>query len=330
MSVKIIAEIAQGYEGDVDLAKLLVKAACKTKTDAVKLQCVYVDELAVPAYKHYKLFKSLEMATDVWADLVEMAHYEKKEIYFDIFGKKSLEIALASGVDGVKLHSTDFFNDELAQEVFLNFNKIFVSIGGIELSEIREFLDRYNTGDKDLCLMFGHQAEPTPIHDNNINRLKILAEEFRGVKLGFMDHSEFCSEEVQTLSLLALPCGVDYIEKHITLDHKLLLEDYVSAITPTEFDIFINRIETHERALGENNFILDAGDLEYRNRKTKVIVAGKDLVSRHQISQDDIALKRVNYTNTRPECFRVKSDVVGKTTNRLIKENELISYEDLK
>ena len=52
MKLEIIAELAQGFEGRPDQARLLVKAAAAAGADAAKLQLVYADELATPDYKH--------------------------------------------------------------------------------------------------------------------------------------------------------------------------------------------------------------------------------------------------------------------------------------
>ena len=46
--IEIVAEIAQGYEGDPKLTNLLTSGAIATGADAVKYQLVYADELATP------------------------------------------------------------------------------------------------------------------------------------------------------------------------------------------------------------------------------------------------------------------------------------------
>ena len=60
--ITVIAEAAQGFEGDPFVARLLVKAAAAGHADMVKFQLVYADELATPEYAYYGLFKQLEMA----------------------------------------------------------------------------------------------------------------------------------------------------------------------------------------------------------------------------------------------------------------------------
>ena len=43
-----------------------------------------------------------------------------------------------------------------------------------------------------------------------------------------MDHSDGSSEDAYHLPLLAMGMGISVIEKHMTLDHSLEIEDYVS------------------------------------------------------------------------------------------------------
>ena len=72
MSVEIIAEIAQGYEGDASQARLLARGAVRAGADAVKFQLVYADEIAVPDYQYYDLFRTLEMPQSDWRDVADV------------------------------------------------------------------------------------------------------------------------------------------------------------------------------------------------------------------------------------------------------------------
>jgi hypothetical protein len=47
MKVQIIAELAQGFEGRPEQARLLLRAAAAAGADAAKYQLVYADELAI-------------------------------------------------------------------------------------------------------------------------------------------------------------------------------------------------------------------------------------------------------------------------------------------
>ena len=51
--LSIVAEVAQGFEGNFHQSRLLIKAAAKSGANAVKFQLVYADELATSDYKYY-------------------------------------------------------------------------------------------------------------------------------------------------------------------------------------------------------------------------------------------------------------------------------------
>ena len=227
----IIAEAAQGYEGSAELAGLLVRSAAAAKSHAIKFQLVYVTDLCEKGYQHHELFKQLEMTTDEWQSVRDLAKENNLDFIVDIFGPKSLEVGKKIGCDGFKLHSTTFFDEDLSSAVFELNKPTYISVGGIEPDEIDYFIERNNLRDKEnVFILYGFQAEPTPIEANNLARISTLRER-TGLNIGFMDHSDGAGDYAFTLSAMALGMGVTLFEKHISLDRALKLEDYVSALS---------------------------------------------------------------------------------------------------
>jgi len=306
MPVEIIAEVAQGYEGDVSQARLLVRGAARAGADAVKFQLVYADELATPDYQYYDLFRSLEMPLDGWRTLTEEAKAGELRFYLDVYGERSLQEAIELGADGVKIHASDFFNTGLVRSALDAMPRVYISLGGISVTELADFLSLHHiTADQQVFLMYGFQAEPTPVEFNNLRRLKALQERFPGYRFGFMDHSDGSSDDAMTLALLALPFGVDCIEKHISLDRTLQLEDYVSALSPENFRLFVQRIRHLESALGTDALELTTAEQEYRRKSRKVVVANRELSKGKIIPPDALSLKRVPLT-TPSSLFRIE------------------------
>lgn len=291
--VEIIAEAAQGYEGDSTLAKLLARAAVQAGADAVKFQLVYADEIATPDYQYYALFKSLEMPAEAWRAVVDDVHAAKRRIYLDVFGERSLREARALGVDGVKIHSTDFFNAPLVDLALELMSRVYVSFGGITAEELEAFLHQHRiVPDGPVCLMYGFQADPTAVEQNNLLRLGALRTRFPGYRFGFMDHTEGSAEEAVTLPLLALPFGVGCLEKHLSLDRSLKLEDYVSALCPSSFQSFVRSVRRHEQALGADRLELTDAERAYRQKAVKAVVAHRALTRGQVLTAQDVCLKR--------------------------------------
>ena len=325
MSVEIIAEAAQGYEGTPKLAELLAIGAIRSGADSVKYQLVLADELAVPTYEYYGLFKSLEMDQSVWQHVVELIKGAQKKVYFDIYGDLSLALAKQLGASGVKISTTDFYNKPLVRKAIATFDKVFISIGGVPAEELDELVQ--SLGDQThVSFMYGFQAEPTPVEENNLLRLKEFKQRYPRISLGFMDHSLGTSDEAFYLPLMAMSMGVSYIEKHITLDPLLKIEDYISALEPARFEKFVSIIRSMEPALGMSELNLTEKELKYKSIAGKVVVAKRDLISGTKLQEEDLVLKRVG-TDGSPNCFRTIGELLEKVVTREVVTNSPITKD---
>jgi len=324
-SLYIIAEASQGYEGSLDVSKLLVKGAAKGNADAIKFQVVFAEDLAEPGYQYYDLFKQLEMSTEAWQEIRNEAKALGLDFVVDVFGRRSLELAKTLGVDGFKLHSTTFFDTDLAEQVLAENKTTYISIGGIESEEVGEFIKHHKLSKRDnVKILFGFQSEPTPIDKNNLARIAKLRERY-GMDIGFMDHSEGSTPDSLGLSLVALGCGVELFEKHITLDRELELEDYVSGITPSEFLVYTDTLKRLSSALGSSSIELTDEEIAYRGRALKRVVASHSLDKGCVLKEADCRLSRpVN-----PGGCYLPADVIGKVLNRPLKEGDPIEKEYL-
>ena len=296
MSVKIIAELAQGYEGNPNQTIELTKAALKTNCDIIKFQCLYADETAVPDYKHYKFFKKLEMDFVIWSQVNKMIKKQKKELMLNVSGFKSLKIAKDLNLKSVKLHTTHFFFNDLINEIKDQFQNLYFSIGGIHLNEIKNFVKKHSFNKKKfknrINFTYGFQSSPTPIEKNNILKLQSYIKAFPGFNFGFEDHTSKNSELKFTTPMLALPLGIKHLEKHLTLKNKVI-EDSESALTPNEFHKFVLYVRTFEKALGNGNLKLSNEELKYRKNMLKVVIANKKIKKFTKLKKEDVSLKRI-------------------------------------
>jgi N,N'-diacetyllegionaminate synthase len=323
MSVKIIAEIAQGYEGKPEQARLLAKAGVAAGADAIKFQCVYADDISVPSYKHYSFFKTLEMPVSVWAELSKIVHDAGKEFILNVGGQKSLQMALDVSADAVKFHATSFFCDDLIKFAKENFEKIYISLGGISVSEIQSFIKRHNISpNEQFSFTYGFQSSPTPLEKNNLNKLKSFKSIFPGFSFGFEDHTDATINARFVVPLMALPMGVSHIEKHLTLDSLLNLEDAESALSVSDFKLFTESVREIEQIFGSDDLSLTDVEQDYRRRVLKVAVADKHIIKGQVITENDITLKRVE--TPKDHGYLRKEELIGKTLNQDITQHAQI------
>lgn len=324
--VKIISEIAQGFEGNFKTADLLLDSCINSRADIIKFQLIYADELSTKTYKHYKLFKKLEMSLLKWKYLVKKTKKNNLQFYFDIFGDKSFRIANKLKVDGVKITSTDFYNENLIQKSLKSFKKVILSVSGVSKLELYNRLKNLNFNKK-LILMYGFQSEPTKVKDNNLNRILELKKLFPKNSIGFMDHTHGKSELANLVPILSLGLGIDYLEKHITLDHSLKLEDHISALDPENFRKFVKLFRKMEPALGQKGYKVGKMEMQYKKIASKSVLLKKDLNKGAKIKLKDVFLKRIKNNN---KSLKNPNLIIGKIAKKKLKINQILKQSYFK
>jgi sialic acid synthase SpsE len=331
MHTEIVAELAQGFEGSVKQAKLLVRAASKAGADAAKFQLVYADELATPDYPYYELFSGLEMTDEEWLSVKASCDANGIELILDVFGDLGLALAEKLSVKTIKLHATDINNvgflNALAKS---SIERIMLGAGGAYLEEIKYALEILDS--KKVVLFHGFQGYPTAINDNQISRLKVLEltfSDYRNVVLGFSDHVDPTNPSSITLPAYAVGQGVMVLEKHLTLGCCMELEDHESAMNPDQFKIFVDCIRNIEIAHGEssctNNFGMSESEEQYRKNIRRHVIAAKELKVGDVIKASDVALKRSSLLSAYTDI----QFVYGKTLNKVINKNTPLSHGDV-
>lgn len=310
----IIAEIAQGYEGSRKLVELYVKAACSAGADAIKFQIFYADELALPDYKYYELFKNLELPLEVWENAVKEAHNKRIEFYSDVLGTESLKQLQAIHADGYKIHTTDINNTKLLKEVAKTNKKVFLSTGGCDLPEIDGAVEIL--GATDFTLMHGFQAEPTFPQDNNLNKIKLLKERY-GRPIGFQDHTAGGDGLVTYVPFIALGLGATVLEKHLTLSRIAEIEDCISALTAEEFTAWVKVIRKAQVCLGKERWGLTRKENEYKSKVKRAVCSSREIKKGETLSENDIILKRTGNANAIYDA----DEVIGKRAKTIIRKN---------
>lgn len=329
--VTIIAEIAQGYEGNPIYSNLYVKAAAKAGADAVKFQLVYADELAVPDYKYYDLFKSLEMSDEIWQNIAYVAAENKIALQLDIFGERSLKLAEKLGVHAVKIHATDISNKRLLNLVAnTNIKTILLGVGGGFQSEINVALEIL--AKKEVVLLFGFQSYPTLNKDNHLSRIKfakeILFKQHKQLSIGFADHANPETNIHLGLGTLAIGLGATVLEKHLTLSKKMMMEDHESALNPDEFYEYVKFIHECTSALSDSNNADDFGmtesELNYRRVIRRHVVSINPIEEGQIISSDNLVLKRTSSDNAH---FNI-NDLDGSIATTIVPANSPIEKKN--
>ena len=327
MKTQIIAEIAQGYEGDIKQCERFVRLAKRCGADGVKFQIFEVEELCLPNYKHYDLFKSLYIEPKEWKKIIEICNEIGIDFYVDIFGLNTLKWMRKCKIKGIKIHSSDLKNYELLHELKDKNIRIILGVGGSTFPEIEKAIKVL--GKNEIIVMSGFQAEPNDVEDIELNKIKLIKDKLK-VEVGYTDHIEVSNPLTISVSAMAVIMGATYIEKHLTFERdNLLLEDYISALNPEEFKIMVKMIRDVEKFPDpqSDKFNLSEREKIYRKSSKKVILAKNNLVKNTVITEKDLIMLR---TGEEYIDLLDLEEIVGFKLKKDIQKNKIIRKEHLK
>ncbi len=169
-AIEVIAEAANGQEGEEARQQALIRLAAAAGADAIKFQLVYSDEVFTPDHENYVRFRDYEMPDEAWERAARLAAELKCRFYTDVFGPRGVALAGAIGADGIKLHPADTANVALMEAVAAcPVWRVILGVGGSTRSEIARAVGILDG--KELVLMHGYQAYPTPTEDSHLARL---------------------------------------------------------------------------------------------------------------------------------------------------------------
>jgi N,N'-diacetyllegionaminate synthase len=327
--IRIIAEIAQGYEGNIQFCKLLVRAAASAEADIVKFQMVYADELAIPEYKYYDLFKNIELKKEEWQEVKKVAEELDVEICFDVFGEISLQISESIGINVIKVHPTDINNFQLLKLIKKStINRIIIGTGGADQHEVDNVIEFFGS-QKELVLMHGFQGYPTENKANQISRISHFKQRYssKNIILGFADHVVDNANYSTTINAMAFCSGALYFEKHLSLGSVLKLEDYESSLSPDEFFKFSRDLRKAVESFGEveladSHYGMSMEEKTYRNNIRRKIVTKHIIPKGKIIEESDIILKRGD-----AKGIFDSEQVIGKQAKNDINKDQIISEE---
>ena len=223
----LIAEIGINHNGDIELAKKLVKMSLENGCDFVKFQ-KRNPEVCVPTHKRN------ELKDTPWGSMTYLEYKKRIE-----FGQSEFleiesyctEVGIQWSASAWDLESQDFvfnFNvpfNKVASAMNTNYDFIekvakegkvtFVSTGMSEMNEIEKCVKVFEKYDCPYILMHTVSTYPANDEDLNLAVIKTLQNKF-GVPVGYSGHESSVSP-----SIIAATLGAVVIERHVTLDRTM-------------------------------------------------------------------------------------------------------------
>lgn len=304
MRTLIIAEAGVNHNGDVELAKELVKRAAEAGADIVKFQSfVTSSSIAVNAVKaayqientgvkdsQYEMVRKLELSRENHNILLEECKLHNIEFLSTAFDNESFDFLVKLGIKKIKIASGEITNIPLLRHFTRIGNlPILLSTGMCTLGEIEDaikIIELSGTPRKLITLLHCTTEYPAPYDEVNLSAIRSLSSAF-GVKVGYSDHTLGIE-----IPIAAVAIGATVIEKHLTLDRNLPGPDHKASLEPHEFRAMVAGIRNVEVAMGDGIKRPTKSELRNIHVVRKYIVARRKIFAGELFTEDNLCVKR--------------------------------------
>jgi len=256
MSIFIIAEIGINHNGDINIAKDLIKVAKEAGCDAVKFQkrtidLVYTKELLdslreSPWGKTQRAQKEgLEFGSEQYKQIDQYCKELKIEWFASAWDVESQKFLRQFNLKYNKVASAMITYDNLLKEIASEKKHTFVSTGMSTVEQIDHAVEIFKKANCPFELMHTVSTYPMDDEDANLNCIKTLKERYK-CNVGYSGH-----EVGLAVSYAAASMGISSIERHITLDRAMYGSDQAASVEPAGLRMLVGAIRKIEKAIGD-------------------------------------------------------------------------------
>ena len=258
----IIAEAGVNHNGDLELAKQIVKAAANAGADLVKFQTFTAERLAIDSapkadyqnqttdqkQSQFSMLRQLELTAEMHEQLIVYCSKQGIGFFSTGFDLQSVDYLASLGADRFKIPSGEITNLPYLRHVGAFGKPLILSTGMATLGEIEAALDACEiagTPRSRITVLHCNTEYPTPMQDVNLRAMCSIRDAF-GVAVGYSDHTLGIEVPIAAVAL-----GATVIEKHLTLDRNWPGPDHKASLEPDEFAVMVRAIRNIEQAMGD-------------------------------------------------------------------------------
>lgn len=295
--MRLIAETAWHHDGDFQFFKNLVEAiAIQTETDYIKFHITLdVDEYMHSDHPGYTWAKERIFSVEEWDEIFKIALDNNKKLMLLFNDKKAIDFGMKYNPELVEIHSVCLNDIKLLNHLKKNIKKetyIVLGIGGTDIYEVENAIDIIDS--ESIILMHGFQNYPTKYEDINFSKIRKILALYPRFKHGYADHTAWDNENNVLITLFGAAWGVDYIEKHVSIETGEGRTDWQAAIGIEKFVEIQEKLKTLTVANGNGLLKLNEGEKTYSIFGTmkKAAVLNKAVRKGDVIKLEDFAFKR--------------------------------------
>lgn len=323
----IIAEAGVNHNGQLNIAKKMIKIAKNAGADCVKFQAFNISTLVSDNAKsaNYQIKETNEnIQKNVLKDLVlskqdlNILFKEciKKKIEFlcTAFDIDLLKYLVSMGMQKIKIPSGEITNFPYLIETAKYNLPIILSTGMSNMQEVKKAYECLKSVNKnvDISILHCTSLYPAPNNTLNLKAISSLSKQYK-CTIGYSDHSEGNYASIAAVSL-----GAKIIEKHFTLNKNYSGPDQSASANPKELKDLIENIRNLEKALGDGIKIAHKLEKNTADVARRSWHAKNNIAANSKIKLEDLILLRPG------TGIESSKKLAGLKTKKNIKKGEII------
>ncbi|MDO8524151.1 MAG: pseudaminic acid synthase [bacterium] len=321
----IIAELSANHNGDFEKAKELVRQACLSLADVVKIQTYTPDTMTLnsekdpfqvnvnEAWKGQTLQHLYQIAQTPWEWHSELEKIAKENGALFIgtpYDITSVDFLESKNCPFYKVASFEATDINLLKKIAQTKKPVVIARGMTSFEELSQAITILKeSGANDIAVLHCVSAYPTKVEDLNLLTIPEIQRKFPDVVVGLSDHS---------LSVVSgsvgVALGAKIIERHFILSRKDGGPDAAFSLEPGEFSKMVEMIRETEKILGKP--FLEAVESEKENKQfRRSLWAIKDIKKGEKFTTENIG------------SFRPAVGLEPKYLSEVLKKKALVDIE---
>lgn len=330
----IIAEIGINHQGDVEIAKSLIKEAVSAGANAVKFQkrsitrILTQEGLDMPYENRNSFGKTygehkyaLELSKEEYVELQKYSRELEVDFIASGWDEESIDFLDKLGVPFFKMASADLSNLPLLIHTAKKNKPIILSTGMAELDMVRAAIKAVSAYKIPIAILQCTSTYPSAFEEINLQVLGSYGREFPEVVIGYSGH-----ELGIAITEAAVALGAKIIERHFTLDRTMKGGDHAASLEPGGFAKLVRDIRHIEAALGSELKAMQASEEAIKKKLAKSVVSAVDIPAGTALSLEMLTTKGPG-TGISPARM---NELIGKSVLHDISADVVLKDEDIK
>lgn len=254
----VTAEIGINHNGDLEIAKRMIREAKQAGVDAVKFQkrtpeiCVPRDQWDIMretpwgyiSYIEYR--RKMEFSQEQYAEINRYCAEVGIEWFASVWDEEAVDFLEQFDPIAYKIPSAALTDSGLLKKLRALDRPVILSTGMSTLEQIHAAVALLDP--RKLLITHATSTYPCEPEELNLKVIQTLRNEFPDTPVGYSGH------EVGLIpTVVAVSMGACMVERHITLDRAMWGTDQAASVEPGGFERLIKYIRVTEKSLGDGN-----------------------------------------------------------------------------